>query len=241
MKCAREKCPYKARRQGLCAKHYDAHPDRGFVDGTATRERIALLLARGVGHQAISDATGLAVWWLRKSTGSVRVKTQQQVFSIPIPKTVVAGGMVPAVGTLRRLKALAAIGWSLRDQGIMLGHTRSYVLQLVSRPPVEVLSSTAVKVDDLYRKLSMTTGPSSSARSRAQSKGWPPPLAWDNIDDPNETPDMGVDAQASFEERYTEMRALGFTAEAIAKRMGIKFESLERQLIRHGLFEGRAA
>lgn len=51
MKCSRPKCPNAAqpgRNRGLCHKHYDLDPQRGYVDPTAARERLALLRSRGV-------------------------------------------------------------------------------------------------------------------------------------------------------------------------------------------------
>lgn len=242
MKCARPKCPNAAKKQSLCIKHYNSPiAVRGYVDGQPVRDRIELLLSLGFGHRAIQDETGLSVDWLRKSTGRVQLLTHKKILAIPVPTRFVPGGELSALGTKRRLRALAAIGWSLRYQGTHLGGTSTYATNLLAGSDV-VLSSTAAKVDEMYRQLSATVGPSKRSRLLAQRKGWPPPLAWDVIDDPNELPDFGADSKLSFPERYLELRDhVGLSDVQIANRLGIELESLERQLFRYDMFRGRAA
>lgn len=242
MKCARPKCPNIAKKQGLCIKHYESPVAiRGYVDGQPVRDRIELLLSLGFGHRAIQDQTGLSVDWLRKSTGRVQLLTHHKIMAIPLPKGFVPGGELSALGTKRRLRALAAIGWSLRYQGGHLGGTSGYATNLLTGGDV-VLSSTAAKVDAMYRELSATPGPSRRSKANAQRKGWPPPLAWDDIDDPDEEPDLGADTKLSFPERYLELREhVGLNHQQIADVMGIELDSLERQLYRYDMFKGRAA
>ncbi|WP_396921614.1 hypothetical protein [Mycolicibacterium sp.] len=241
MKCARPKCPNTARKQGLCAKHYDSPAAiRGYVDGQPVRDRIALLVSLGVGHRTIYEETGLSVDWLRKSTGRVQLVTHRKIMAIPLPKGFIPGGEVPSLGTKRRIRALAAIGWPLKQQGRQLGKT-DCARNLLAGGEV-VLSSTALKVDQLYQQLSATAGPSNRSRLIARSKGWPPPLAWDSIDDPDELPDFGADSKLSFPERYLELREhVGLSDVQIANKMGIELDSLERQLYRYDMFKGRAA
>ncbi|WP_295694431.1 hypothetical protein, partial [Lapillicoccus sp.] len=49
------------------------------------------------------------------------------------------------------------------------------------------------QVRQVYDRLSMTPGPSPTARARAAARGYAPPLAWDDdtIDDPRALPDLG--------------------------------------------------
>lgn len=229
MKCSRPKCTRLATRQGLCHQHYDRAPIRGYVDGGPTRERLRLLLDRGMGWRGIYEASGLSVYWLLNSDCKVQARTQQRVFSIPVPKSVVAGGYVPALGTARRIQALSAIGWPQTSIGPKLGHGAQWANQLLARD--EVFSSTAQKVDRLYRELCMTPGPSERARQTAKRHGWPPPLAWDNIDDPNEEPDAGTHVFVRAAERIAELHDLGITdINEVADRLGIKPDSVKRTL-----------
>lgn len=103
---------------------------------------------------------------------------------------------VDGTGTRRRLQALTVLGWSSHALDAQLGQKRTYVNNLMLREG-PILQSTAVKVAALYERLSMTLPPettrgervsASKARKHAAAQGWPPPLAWNDIDDPAEQP-----------------------------------------------------
>lgn len=244
MKCARPKCLNKGSAAwGLCDKHYDAIP-RGFVDAAPTRAHCAKLRAAGMSWDLIAETSGVGRSTLIEAgkwshNGGVRLETQRRVLSIDIPPLVRSGCLVSAVGTRRRVQALQAIGWPLSRLGAELGRgelgaTRSRSDQVQAR--------TAVEVAELFARLELTPGPSSITKIRAARKGWPPPLAWDDIDDPDEHPDLREDSKLSFPERYLELREhVGLSDVQIANKMGIELESLERQLFRYDMFKGRAA
>lgn len=104
---------------------------------------------------------------------------------------VTARPVVPALGVLRRTQALECLGWSTAEQSRRLGMTRSYLLKVRERTTVE--RATAAKVDRLYDQLSMTrcTAPiASRIAAAARSRGYAPPLAWDEgtLDDPTAVP-----------------------------------------------------
>jgi hypothetical protein len=105
---------------------------------------------------------------------------------------------IPRHGTIRRLQALAAIGWRWTDMAAHLdtGTWQSVQNLAIRERGTAVTVTTAARVDNLYRRLAGTPGPSETTRRRAAAKGWAPPLAWDDdIDDPAATPwtDPGVD------------------------------------------------
>lgn len=96
---------------------------------------------------------------------------------------------VPTLGARRRINALQAIGWSAEDLSARLGHSRAWLNMTVNHNRSGVMYRRNFElIDDLYRELCMTFGPSRITASRAAAKGWAPPLAWDDIDDPNEKP-----------------------------------------------------
>lgn len=96
---------------------------------------------------------------------------------------------VNPTGTLRRLRALAALGWPMAELGRRLG-----LPQVPDGRWAAVDAHAASLVRDLYAELSMTVPPPgrryTSARGLAARKGWVPPLAWDDdeIDDPAAVP-----------------------------------------------------
>src|SRR5674476_474843 len=107
---------------------------------------------------------------------------------------------VPAVGTVRRLRALTAIGWPNREIASRLGCARACVDQMRFADPARtVRRTTADAVALIYTDLCMTPGPSVHSRGRAARNGWPPPLAWDDIDDPAATPDLGASADTGVD------------------------------------------
>jgi hypothetical protein len=96
---------------------------------------------------------------------------------------------VPALGSQRRIRALARLGWSSAELSRRLGKHRSYLLKVMSNDRLEQLTATAIAT--LYEDLCMTRCTSATAgrtATDASARGWPPPLAWDDIDDPNECP-----------------------------------------------------
>lgn len=99
--------------------------------------------------------------------------------------------MVNAIGTQRRLRALAAVGWTFDGLAERLNMLPSNLRSLARDTAPLRHPRTAAKVAALYRELAGTPGPSLIARKRAAAKGWPTPIAWDNIDDPAEQPDTG--------------------------------------------------
>ena len=97
---------------------------------------------------------------------------------------------VDATGTVRRIRALQALGWRYADIDAAVGHAeRGWAHNLTAQDRVHV--DTAEKVQAAFEQLAMTRGPSERVRRHAARMGWAPPLAWDDIDDPAEQPNIG--------------------------------------------------
>jgi len=101
--------------------------------------------------------------------------------------------MVPALGTHRRIQALAVMGWSVAAQAKRMHRSREYLLKTLNKDLVFL--STAEAVEAVYADLSMVVPAGHTLRTRnwAKAQGWFPPLAWDDIDDPDERPTSGRD------------------------------------------------
>lgn len=93
---------------------------------------------------------------------------------------------VNALPTRRRLQGLMALGWTWADIGRKLEVGKGAVHQWATRP--QVRQSTADKVKVLTFELEPLAPPdtrqNTQARIFAHKNGWPPPAAWDDIDDP---------------------------------------------------------
>jgi hypothetical protein len=98
---------------------------------------------------------------------------------------------VPAIGTQRRIQALMVLGWTSRDIAGRCGWATPQAVTELLTARRFLQRDTASAVAAAYDELSMLPGPSRQNRRRCQRKGWAPPLAWDNIDDPDEVPTFG--------------------------------------------------
>lgn len=106
--------------------------------------------------------------------------------------------LVTALGTGRRIRALMAAGWSQAQIGEAVGLPASMISHL-SRTD-RLMQATADRVAEVYDKLSADIPPRTRggtyARNMAMKRGWAPPLAWDNIDDPEAVPQSPEDSGA---------------------------------------------
>lgn len=97
---------------------------------------------------------------------------------------------VPAWRVHRRIRALQALGWPIPELRTRLGYAVTGDW-LIDADAVHYRTAVFLKVDALYRELCMTVGPSRWTRTWAVGRGYAPPLAWDDIDDPDERPKTG--------------------------------------------------
>jgi hypothetical protein len=107
------------------------------------------------------------------------------------------GRQVPAIGAQRRIHALMRLGWTSTDIAEAAGMgRRESVLRIVNgqkgKPTTWIERKTHAAITDVYERLSMRLPDPAPHRARtraiAERKGFAPPLAWDDIDDPDEQP-----------------------------------------------------
>lgn len=167
---------------------------RRYVEATDTRAILRGFLEAKVPLRALARSTGLSDTAIGAIIEGRRTHVQRSTAAKAAALTLAdvygqAGGTVPAVGTTRRVQALMAIGWRKPD----LATAGIPSAQLVTRARSHVTAATWRQVGEVYDRLSMTPGPSASARERATRRGYAPPLAWDEdaLDDPRATPQFG--------------------------------------------------
>lgn len=104
------------------------------------------------------------------------------------------GRTVSSVGVIRRLTALVALGYYMREVCARAGLDPLYGANLMAdrrtngRTRAHVDAADAI--DRVFRELCMKPGPHNRARNIAAARGWVPPLAWDEdeMDDPDAKP-----------------------------------------------------
>jgi len=237
--------------RGLCEKHWAAEkaklvamgrwdPDR--LDPGPAREHLAALRSWGMGTRRVERLTGLARPTIQSIPTAkwVTRRTEDAILSIPLPTSVfdpvlAPGTQIDSLGSRRRLRALTAIGWDGERLANMLGLSRNQVNAITSGRQPKITVAHARTIADLFNRLQMTPGPSAKARRVAQLKGWPLPLQWDedDMDNPKAKAYTNRERFVFTSERIAELQYLGITDEKeMAARLGIKRESLVRQLSR---------
>ena len=143
--------------------------------------------------------------------------------------------LVDRTGTIRRVQALARLGWPVGYVKQQAGFGRSTDLLDPSRA---IRRDHATRVEAIYDRLSMTVGPSRRAALRAQRLGWPPPLAWDDdqLDDPSAQPYRACPPRQSWDAaRWADLDhllAAGLTLPQAAARLGIGTDALRKAVRR---------
>lgn len=95
--------------------------------------------------------------------------------------------MVPAFRAKRRIRALMRMGWTydhIAEVAYPGSRAGSHTIYHMVAAAKVIHPNTFAVISMAYDKLSAHRGPSQKTRNHALRKGWPPPLAWDDIDDP---------------------------------------------------------
>ena len=102
---------------------------------------------------------------------------------------------VSAVGVARRLQALMHLGYTYPDLAPLLGVSTAQVHKWARGWQTITRASTRNRVAEVFDRLCMSPVPDGRnaryARTVARRNGWVSPLAWDDIDDLYEQPDLG--------------------------------------------------
>lgn len=117
-------------------------------------------------------------------------------------------GMVPAIGTARRLQSLVAAGHSQAELAKHLGVSDQRVHQLAVPIRNLIRRDTENRVRRLFLRLDGKAGGSRYARTTARRHGWVDAAAWDDLDDPDERPKLG-DPDADVIDEVLVERVLG--------------------------------
>lgn len=144
---------------------------------------------------------------------------------------------VPAIGFNRRVHSLMAIGWTQKEIAAELGIAQGN-LALKLRTNETVRRATHVAMVEVYERLCMTRRDGMAARRTAAiaaRRGWVPPLGWDDIDDPAESPAGWQYEATPRAAALTDLVESGYHLSEAVRQLGISASSLERWCERNGL------
>src|SRR4051794_36009730 len=184
-----------------------------FTDAGAVRDHLIALRAAGIGVERIAQLTGLSLSHIRDlastrpgasaTTRKVRRATADRILAIPVGSATRAPrSRVPALGTRRRLQALARLGWPL---DLLADQLKRRPTSLRRSMDGNTVTADTARSAVLYARLEATGPPEITAVQRAASdamrreaaqRGWPSPLRWDDIDAdpaPSTTPPATTD------------------------------------------------
>ena len=155
----------------------------------AVADHIHTLEAAGWSRRAIAAAAGISATAVsrlgNRRQAHIRRTTRDAILAID-PRTLPVKAtrdalepFVPKRGTVRRIQALLAIGWTHRHLADLTGVKTAVVL---NQPGQWVTRTTHDKLAHAYRQLAATPGPSNITRRRAAALGYLSPIHWDDID-----------------------------------------------------------
>jgi hypothetical protein len=163
------------------------------VDAERARQHVRALLRSGTGARKIAAAAGVAhsvvVRLIYGAPAENRPPTRRLRPDVAEKLLAVEPEPPAAIGARRRLQALVAVGWSLRQLAPRLGITYNAASLIANGTRTSILPSTAEAVRRVYDELWNAQPPTGTraerisvtkARSYADRLGWLPPLAWDD-------------------------------------------------------------
>ncbi|MDN5768879.1 MAG: hypothetical protein L0H96_26040 [Humibacillus sp.] len=171
-----------------------------YVDAGPIRDHVAMLLAAGASKRAIADAAGISATAMTQLVHRGQRHTQRataaRLLAVrleDIQRRPTGRGFVPATGTRRRIQALQAIGHAARTIGSEAGVSAAVVHNLTVQAGEWVSARNRDAILTAYDALWARPGSSKQTATMSRTKGWAPPLAWDDdtIEDPAARPNHG--------------------------------------------------
>ena len=174
-----------------------------YVNAITTVPRIMQLQREGWTYTDIEAVSGVSVPTIQRiMCGVTKRVTQETADAIlgtqpHMRRKAPAPRMVDATGTIRRIRALVAVGWTFRAISARAGHSKGWAVTITYSTTVQ--HTTADLIARLYDEMWCMKPPMGTAQEResagrarklAERKGWGSPLAWDDdtIDDPDAEP-----------------------------------------------------
>jgi len=217
------------------------------TDAAPVREHILELGHQGMGWKTVAAAAGISASTVNNvlygryrndptrpdhRPAALRVNRTAAAKLLSVRLELAEHTPVDATGTLRRLRALVTLGWSISELGRRLDKTPSNMHTMIWSP--QVLEVTRRRVAALYDELwdapPVTTTKeqrqsASRARNYAAAHRWAPPLAWDDdtIDDPDAAPEgMSAVRPLSIHEQVVELLEIGYSVTELPSRVGAR-------------------
>ncbi|GAA2485003.1 hypothetical protein GCM10010406_21570 [Streptomyces thermolineatus] len=203
------------------------------VSSAAAAQRVSELRDAGWSIRQIAAAADCAFRTIQSlvnnNYATIRGDLATRILSAqPTLRTVPGSTYINAVGSIRRIRALIAIGYPIIRIAEAVGMSKNALGRVINHEHDKLTAENARAIADVYRRWAGTPGPSARARAHAAKRGWASPAAWDDIDDPNCVPDVDEQRELSRMElaavrraEIEHLAAFGISTAEIAKRVGL--------------------
>lgn len=225
------------------------------TDAAPVREHAQQLQQAGMSRYQIAAQAGLGQavisHILYGDRERISPETAAAILAVALPAVRPARtGQEPAVAAMRRLQALAVLGWSPQLLAGRLGMHLASVRRIRDGEREDVEAATATAIRALYDELWDQAPPAGTKAERiaagkvsrhAARSGWAPPMAWDDdtISDPAAAPapgwqrnDAGPAHGAEMAREAAFLLASGEAPERAADRLGVPVATLGKALER---------
>lgn len=237
--CRRDECRTADRNY---RKHSELRRLRGVsghVPGPLVAAHVRQVLDSGRTRLDIAAESGVSDRAIRYILGGQRTVQRPKAAALLAVQPLDEAARVDATGTIRRIQALAAVGWPIAWTAEQSGHSPAYLFAILAGDVPAVPSATARRIAALYRSHGNRPGNNTHTRSIARRNGWHSQAAWDdNIDDPNAKPEETKPYEES--RKYTQdpdrmreiehLYLLGESLEQITKQLGGNKKYIRDQL-----------
>lgn len=161
----------------------------GYVDRATVAAHVRVLLDAKWDRQEIAEAAGVSRKTvfnvLNSRAATVQITTARALLKVRPEE---APSWRPALGAMRRVRALSAMGWPLWWTAERAGLSETGIRDICSGRTRVVSRARFEAIDRVYRTHAMKVGPSDAARNTARAKQWVTAAAWNDIDDPKDRP-----------------------------------------------------
>lgn len=241
--CRLAKAAYETERKRLMA--YGRW--QPWTDAEPARQHVRSLMAQGMTTRQIGTKAGVAYSRITNLVygrgGRPPVAKMRPEFAATLLAIQPEPARYPVHGVSRRLQALVAVGYSGPYLAGRLGFSQARVEQFLKGRCISenVMAEMHHRVDDLYRELHMrprvgTTAREKQSVSRAKHtaavNGWVSGMAWDDIDNPDATPNVGGHSNRDVAGEYEHLASFGVSFDNAARQLGLTPRSLETALLR---------
>lgn len=164
------------------------------IDATPVRQRLQQWTSQGYSLTQIGTAVGKnsgEIWRILNGQQTIAPRVAAQILNAPAPTGIPTLAKVDSTGTIRRGRALHAIGYPIYAIAARIPMGTDHLAHILDREPATVSLAVANGMRTLYQQLSGRPGGSPFAVHNARRRGWAPPAAWDDdaIDAPEAHPD----------------------------------------------------